>query len=297
MDDHKYRCPITHDVMVDPVIATDGHTYERTAIERWLKTDGAKSPMTQEPFGTKRLLPNHFVKALIHEYVEGAAAEVKAAWQANRADVAASRKDLDAAQLFQAGRFAEAAELGHAASQVKLAQQYYAAGDEENCVKYATMLTDHGSSDGAFILGMMYFRDSASDEARRTAATVWFEECVAEFPNAYYMLAHLEADEEAKERLLLKGCRASDADCMFQLGEMSYAKKKYSVARRMFKRVAAQETSKKYDALFRLGGMCIQGLGGSDEYAKGQQYVNAAAEAGHPRALKLRRYNAEYDFS
>ena len=32
-------CPITQDLMNDPVIAADSHTYERTAIERWLQTN------------------------------------------------------------------------------------------------------------------------------------------------------------------------------------------------------------------------------------------------------------------
>ena len=29
-------CPISHDVMLDPVVAADGHTYERAQIEKWL---------------------------------------------------------------------------------------------------------------------------------------------------------------------------------------------------------------------------------------------------------------------
>jgi hypothetical protein len=32
----QYLCPISRDVMVDPVITTAGHTYERAAIEQWL---------------------------------------------------------------------------------------------------------------------------------------------------------------------------------------------------------------------------------------------------------------------
>jgi len=31
----EFYCPITHEVMVDPVVAQDGHTYERQAIEEW----------------------------------------------------------------------------------------------------------------------------------------------------------------------------------------------------------------------------------------------------------------------
>lgn len=35
--DTMYLCPITTEVMEDPVIAGDGYTYERTAIEQWFK--------------------------------------------------------------------------------------------------------------------------------------------------------------------------------------------------------------------------------------------------------------------
>ena len=29
---NEFLCPITQDVMIDPVVASDGHSYERTAI-------------------------------------------------------------------------------------------------------------------------------------------------------------------------------------------------------------------------------------------------------------------------
>lgn len=38
------HCPITHEVIVDPVRAPDGHVYERSAIVRWLRETGT-SPM------------------------------------------------------------------------------------------------------------------------------------------------------------------------------------------------------------------------------------------------------------
>lgn len=31
----EFLCPITFELMIDPVIASDGHTYERSAIEKW----------------------------------------------------------------------------------------------------------------------------------------------------------------------------------------------------------------------------------------------------------------------
>ena len=38
-------CPITMDLLWDPVFTSDGHTFERSAIERWLETHRT-SPLT-----------------------------------------------------------------------------------------------------------------------------------------------------------------------------------------------------------------------------------------------------------
>ena len=41
-------CPITLSMMGDPVVANDGHSYERAAIATWLATHDT-SPRTREP--------------------------------------------------------------------------------------------------------------------------------------------------------------------------------------------------------------------------------------------------------
>lgn len=43
------ECPITQDVMVDPVRAADGHVYERTDLERWFSAGHETSPLTNAP--------------------------------------------------------------------------------------------------------------------------------------------------------------------------------------------------------------------------------------------------------
>ena len=43
-----YVCPITHEPCADPVIASDGHTYEREAILAHLVLR-SESPLTREP--------------------------------------------------------------------------------------------------------------------------------------------------------------------------------------------------------------------------------------------------------
>ena len=63
----EYQCPITKQLMSDPVICSDGHSYERRAIEDWLLHHEA-SPMTDAPLTTKQLFPNHSLRSMIAEY-------------------------------------------------------------------------------------------------------------------------------------------------------------------------------------------------------------------------------------
>jgi serine/threonine protein kinase len=62
--DDILRCPITMELFRDPVLAKDGHTYERQAIEQWIRTNGT-SPITREPLSIEHLYPNRTVKELV----------------------------------------------------------------------------------------------------------------------------------------------------------------------------------------------------------------------------------------
>ena len=52
-----FICPITGDIMKDPVIGSDGHTYERLAIEQWLRQEGT-SPITRQTMNLTDLTTN-----------------------------------------------------------------------------------------------------------------------------------------------------------------------------------------------------------------------------------------------
>lgn len=62
-------CPITFEIMKDPVIAVDGHTYERKAIEKWVR-EKKESPVTRQPMTSATLIPNLTVKHLIVEFAK-----------------------------------------------------------------------------------------------------------------------------------------------------------------------------------------------------------------------------------
>ncbi|THG12771.1 hypothetical protein TEA_028990 [Camellia sinensis var. sinensis] len=65
-----FMCPILKDVMEDPCVAADGYTYDRKAIEIWLKEDD-KSPMTNLPLPDKSLIPNYTLLSAIMEWKSG----------------------------------------------------------------------------------------------------------------------------------------------------------------------------------------------------------------------------------
>jgi hypothetical protein len=65
----QLMCPITHALMEDPVVATDGHTYERSAIECWL-AKSMTSPKTGEALESAIVLPNHSVRSMVRDWQE-----------------------------------------------------------------------------------------------------------------------------------------------------------------------------------------------------------------------------------
>ena len=59
------RCPITHKIFYDPVIACDMNTYEREAIEEWFRINNT-SPTTHEQISTI-LIENRKVKQIVKQ--------------------------------------------------------------------------------------------------------------------------------------------------------------------------------------------------------------------------------------
>lgn len=66
----EFFCPITHEVMQDPVILSDGFSYERSAITKWLHNGNASSPMTNAALTHTNLTPNYALRMLINRHLE-----------------------------------------------------------------------------------------------------------------------------------------------------------------------------------------------------------------------------------
>ena len=54
---HTTQCPISLSIIEDGVVAADGGTYERAAIEEWFKKGRVSSPITNMPMEHQRLTP------------------------------------------------------------------------------------------------------------------------------------------------------------------------------------------------------------------------------------------------
>ena len=79
---HEFKCPISREIMTDPVVTSDGHTYERSIIEQWFLTTTTSpltglqvlnrtSPNTQLPLPNINLNPNHALRNRIETWLEG----------------------------------------------------------------------------------------------------------------------------------------------------------------------------------------------------------------------------------
>ena len=60
----------SYDIFQDPVVAADGNSYERSAIEAMFATGNSRSPLTNEPLPSTQLTPCRQLKKLCDAYRE-----------------------------------------------------------------------------------------------------------------------------------------------------------------------------------------------------------------------------------
>ncbi|KAI4384197.1 hypothetical protein MLD38_002382 [Melastoma candidum] len=66
----ELKCPISLQIMYDPVIISSGQTYERICIEKWFADGHNTCPKTQQKLSHLGLTPNYCVKGLIASWCE-----------------------------------------------------------------------------------------------------------------------------------------------------------------------------------------------------------------------------------
>ncbi|XP_047316097.1 U-box domain-containing protein 14 [Impatiens glandulifera] len=71
-----FRCPISLELMKDPVIVSTGQTYERSCIQKWLDAGHKTCPKTQQTLLHTALTPNYVLKSLISLWCESNGVEL-----------------------------------------------------------------------------------------------------------------------------------------------------------------------------------------------------------------------------
>ncbi|KAL0774046.1 U-box domain-containing protein 4-like isoform X1 [Brassica napus] len=65
-----FFCPLSLEVMTDPVIVSSGQTYEKAFIKRWIDLGLKVCPKTRQTLTHTTLIPNYTVKALISNWCD-----------------------------------------------------------------------------------------------------------------------------------------------------------------------------------------------------------------------------------
>ncbi|CAA7030737.1 unnamed protein product [Microthlaspi erraticum] len=66
---YHFRCPISLELMRDPVTVCTGQTYDRASIESWVSIgNNTTCPVTRAPLSDFTLIPNHTLRRLIQEW-------------------------------------------------------------------------------------------------------------------------------------------------------------------------------------------------------------------------------------
>ncbi|KAL3633251.1 hypothetical protein CASFOL_022778 [Castilleja foliolosa] len=64
----EFKCPLSKDLMRDPVIIATGQTYDKPFIQKWLNSGNRTCPETQQVLSHTLLTPNHLIHKMITQY-------------------------------------------------------------------------------------------------------------------------------------------------------------------------------------------------------------------------------------
>ena len=134
IDPALFVCPITREIMTDPVFCSDGNTYERLAISQWIGTK-LTSPMTNQPLEHKNLTTNHMLRSSIIEWQERQNMRKKGAEIEDEAEEARKAKEAEEARKAKEAEEARKAKEAEEARKAKEAEEARKAKEAEEARK------------------------------------------------------------------------------------------------------------------------------------------------------------------
>ncbi|XP_071720719.1 U-box domain-containing protein 9-like [Rutidosis leptorrhynchoides] len=83
----EFSCPLSNEIMRDPVIVSTGKTYDRCSIQKWLKAGNRTCPKTQQVLSHTVLTPNHLVRDMITQWCKNRGVRLPSSLQYSNEDV------------------------------------------------------------------------------------------------------------------------------------------------------------------------------------------------------------------
>ncbi|KAK7339090.1 hypothetical protein VNO77_19733 [Canavalia gladiata] len=64
----EFKCPLSKELMRDPVIVASGQTYDRPFIQKWMNAGNRTCPRTHQVLSHTVLTPNHLIREMIEQW-------------------------------------------------------------------------------------------------------------------------------------------------------------------------------------------------------------------------------------
>jgi TPR repeat protein len=281
-------CPITHCLMVEPVVAPDGNTYERSAILEWMKIRKTSPLNPSLLLSPTNLVRNRNLESVIERAVEQGDVTDDAAneWREKRGQV------RSALELYKDGQILEAAAKGLPVAQGELAKKAFEVRDYETSMHWAKLAADVFEPIGTFYLAYAYYTGKGMPTDWEKAFT-YFARVHDRVPCAKYICRMYKEGGfgvEKNDRELYmwsKRGQFEHADNGLQLGVCYYegvgVEQNHVNARNVWSRCSHPE------AMFRYGKMLMKGEGGETNRLGGMQCLEQAAKQGFADALTYLR--------
>ena len=276
-------CPITHEIMVQPVLADDGHTYELGAICRWLQERNCSPLIPSVRIST--LFDNRIVKHQIDEMM------ASGEFDPETRDEYTRRK---ARIVFDNGDVERAACMGLAVAQGQLAESYFKTKEYAKAEFWARKGAAQGDCASHRTLGVLY-ADAARhglDPNDQLSMNSLGEAMMQGCAESALLLGKMMMDDSLELAFILiqKAHSAGNTHASLLLGRLHYNRavsgESEDVEADLRKARFLFGESDEHEAQFALGLMLLRGEGGVRDMGGGLALWSKSAEKGNARAVE-----------
>ena len=264
-------CVISFNIMDNPVMLSDGHTYERSFIIQWLTTHNT-SPKTGAQLTNRNIiLPNHALKAVIEEI---------------------KKEIYDKKLNEQVGELEKQAENSNSCAAYKLGLMYMdgiglVVKNNDRALKYFERADNLGNSDALLVLGYIYNkgelnRDINFDKSREyleRSAQLGNNTALNNLGTIYRRGLGVEKDYDRGKYYYEKAAELGNSYALINLAELYEnglgVAKDYNIARKYYERAAKLDNT---FALHELYWYYRLGLGVEQDHAMADIYLQQAKQ-------------------